>query len=149
MEVVQLFTRTQWSRRCKLVPSTSHSCRRWSWRPAQQQMALHRQLPFYRLHCQVILLLFRGRFNPDVQHESSTFWFHLKMCLLRHVRREWALLSFHSVYLSVSHSATYSLPRLIDHNQIWLAGIYLSSDTCKPFWIPYLPYFRCQREKYA
>jgi len=21
--------------------------------------------------------------------------------------------------------------------------------TCKPFWIPYLPYFRCQREKYA
>jgi len=29
------------------------------------------------------------------------------------------------------------------------AGIYLSSDPCKPFWIPYLPYFRCQREKYA
>jgi len=25
------------------------------------------------------------------------------------------------------------------HNQIW-------SDPCKPFWIPCLPYFRCQRE---
>ena len=53
------------------------------------------------------------------------------------------------VCLSVGHSATYSLPRLIDHNQIWSAGIYLSSDPCKPFWIPYLPYFWCQREKYA
>jgi len=41
-----------------------------------------------------------------------------------------------------------TIPRLIDHNQIWSAGIYLSSDPCKPFWIPYLPYFRCQREKY-
>ena len=51
--------------------------------------------------------------------------------------------------MSVGHSATYSLPRLIDHNQIWLAGLYLSSDPCKPFWIPYLPYFQCQREKYA
>jgi len=51
-----------------------------------------------------------------------------------------------SVCLSVSHSATYSLPRLIDHNQIWSAGIYLSSDLCRPFWIPYLPYFQCQRE---
>ena len=48
-----------------------------------------------------------------------------------------------SVCLSVGHSATYSLPQLIDHNQIW------SSDPCKDFWIPYLPYFRCQREKYA
>jgi len=37
------------------------------------------------------------------------------------------------VCLSVGHSATYSLPRLIDHNHIWLAGIYLSSDPCKPF----------------
>ena len=34
----------------------------------------------------------------------------------------------------------------MDHNQIWSAGIYLSSYTCKPFWIPYLPYFRCLRE---
>ena len=57
-------------------------------------------------------------------------------------RIEWALLSFHSVCLSVGHSMTYSLPRLIDHNQIW-------SDPCKPFWIPCLPYFGCQREKYA
>jgi len=54
-----------------------------------------------------------------------------------------------SVWMSVGHSATYSLPRLIDHNQIWSAGVYLSSDPCKSFWIPYLPYFRCQREKYA
>ena len=51
--------------------------------------------------------------------------------------------------MSVGHSATYSLPRLTDHNQIWSAGIYLSSDPCKPFWIPCLPYFRCQRQKYA
>jgi len=56
-----------------------------------------------------------------------------------------------SVWMSLGHSATYSLPRLIDHNQIWSAipPLYLSSDPCKPFWIPYLPYFRCQREKYA
>jgi len=51
--------------------------------------------------------------------------------------------SFHSVclsvWMSVGHSATHSLLRLIDHNQIW-------SDPCKPFWIPYLPYFGCQRE---
>jgi len=52
-------------------------------------------------------------------------------------------------FLSVGHSATYNLPRLIDHNQLWSAGIYLSSDPCKPFWIPCLPHFRCQREKYA
>jgi len=41
-----------------------------------------------------------------------------------------------SGWMSVGHSATYSLPRLIDHNQIWSAGIYLSLDSCKPFWIP-------------
>jgi len=40
------------------------------------------------------------------------------------------------VWMSVGHSTTYSLPRLIDHNQIWSAGIHLSSDPCKPFWIP-------------
>jgi len=64
-------------------------------------------------------------------------------------RREWALLSFQSVCLSVGHSTTYSLPWLINHNHIWSAGIYLSSDPCKPFWIPCLPYFGCQRKKYA
>jgi len=53
------------------------------------------------------------------------------------------------VWMSVGHSTTYSLPRLIDHNQIWLACIYRSSDPCKPFWIPCLPYFGCQSEKYA
>ena len=40
------------------------------------------------------------------------------------------------VWMSVGHSATYSLPRLIDHNQIWSAGIYLSLDPCKPFGSP-------------
>ena len=45
-----------------------------------------------------------------------------------------------SVWMSVGHSAIYSLPRLIDHNQIWSAAIHLSLDPCKPFWIPYLPY---------
>jgi len=94
--------------------------------------------------------------------------------VLRHVRREWALLSFHSVCcvtsrtewallsfpdvwmfvclfvcLSVSHPTAYSLPRLIDHNQIWYAGTYLSSHACKPFWIPCLTYSRFQTEKYG
>jgi len=27
-------------------------------------------------------------------------------------------------WMSVGHSTTYSLPRLIDHNQIWYAGTY-------------------------
>ena len=58
--------------------------------------------------------------------------------------RGWALLSFQDVCLSVwmsdvCHSMTYSLRRLIDHNQIWYAGTYLSSHACKPFWIPCLP----------
>jgi len=53
------------------------------------------------------------------------------------------------VCLDVCHSATYSLPRWIDQNQIWSAGTYLSSHACKPFWIPYLPYCRCQMEKYG
>ena len=68
-------------------------------------------------------------------------------------RREWALLSFPDVCpdvcLSVCHSTTYSLPRLTDHNQIWYAGTYLSSNPCKPFWIPSLPYSRFQMEKYG
>jgi len=55
----------------------------------------------------------------------------------------------HTACLSVCHSATYSLPQLIDHNQIWCAGTYLSSHPCKPFWIPCLPYSRFQMEKYG
>ena len=35
-------------------------------------------------------------------------------------------------------------PTTIDRSQPNLVG--RSSDPCKPFWIPYLPYFRCQRE---
>jgi len=96
-----------------------------------------------------------SRLHPQcTNHDQYLTVFMIKQnqvgILLRHIRREWALLSFHSVCLSVwmfvGHSATYSLPQLIDHNQICSAGIYLSSDPCKPFWIPYLPYFRCQRE---
>ena len=34
------------------------------------------------------------------------------------------------MYMSVGHSSTYSLPWLIDHNQIWYAGTYLSSHGC-------------------
>jgi len=88
-------------------------------------------------------------YTKDLKYPLVT----LAVSLLRHDRREWALLSFHSVclsvWMSVGHSTTYSLPWLIDHNQIWSAVIYLSSDLCKPFWIPCLPYFGCQREKYA
>jgi len=109
--------------------------------------------------------------SPTLHSNRTTYWSPLDVpsydvmgktgvlnrlwwvCLLRHVRREWALLSFHSVclsvWMSVGHSETYSLPRLINHNQSWSAGIYLSSDPCKPFWIPYLSHFRCQREKHA
>jgi len=49
--------------------------------------------------------------------------------LLRHVRIAESEPYCHSILfvcLSVGHSATYSLPRLIDHNQIWSAG------TCGP-----------------
>ena len=53
------------------------------------------------------------------------------------------------VCLSVGHPTAYSLPRFIDHNQIWYAGTYLSSHACKPFWIPCLPYSRFQMEKYG
>ena len=51
--------------------------------------------------------------------------------------------------MSVCHSATYSLPRLTDHNQIWYASTYRSSHPCKPLWIPCLPYSRFQVEKYG
>jgi len=53
------------------------------------------------------------------------------------------------VCMSDGHSSTYSLPRLIDHNQIWYAGTYLSLQVCKPFWIPCLSYSRFQVEKYG
>ena len=93
----------------------------------------------------------QGRLLTSLQVE--TFAVRLLRCLFvasRSQRVSLIVISFClSVWMSVSHSATYSLPRLIDHNQIWSAGIYLSLDLCKPFWIPYLPYFRCQREKYA
>jgi len=53
------------------------------------------------------------------------------------------------VCMSVGHSLTYSQPRLIDQNQIWYAGTYLSSQVCKPFWILCLPHSRFQMEKYG
>ena len=68
-------------------------------------------------------------------------------------RREWALLSFPDVCpdfcLSVCHPTAYSLPGVIDHNQIWYAGTYLSSHGCKPFWIPQPPYSGSWGQKYA
>jgi len=80
------------------------------------------------------------------------FWCALFVCCVTS-RSEWALLLFPdvclSVWMSVCHSATYSLPRLIDHNQIWYAGTYLSLHPCKPLWIPCLPYSRFQMEKYG
>ena len=55
-------------------------------------------------------------------------------------------MSFHSVCLDVCRSFYDLQPTTIDRSQ---PNLYLSSDPCKPFWIPYLPYFGCQREKYA
>ena len=76
--------------------------------------------------------------------------------LLRHVSQRVSLIVIPGflfvclfVCLSVCHSATYSRPRLIDHNQIWCAGTYLSSHPCKPFWISCLPYSWFQMEKYG
>ena len=95
----------------------------------------------------------------------SSFWptvlsveplVHCVVCLLRHVSQRVGLIVAPGclsvcmyVCMSVGHSSTYSLPRLIDHNQIWYAGTYLSSQVCKPFWIPCLPYSRFQMEKYG
>jgi len=76
----------------------------------------------------------------------------LSKVVLRHIRRE-SEPYCHSILfvcLDVCRSFRDLQPTTIDdHNQIWSASIYLSSDPCKPFWIPYLPYFRCQREKCA
>ena len=82
---------------------------------------------------------------PDVDEWSVC----LSVCCITFTQSEPYCHSILFVSLSVGHSATYSLLQLIDHNQIWSAGIYLSSDPCKPFWIPCLAHFRCQREKYA
>ena len=54
------------------------------------------------------------------------------------------------VCLDVCQSFRDLQPTTIDRSQPnFVRGIYLSSDPCKPVWIPCLPYFRCQREKYA
>jgi len=55
--------------------------------------------------------------------------------------------TFHSVCLSVCRSFHDLQPTTIDRSQPNLVG--RSSDPCKPFWITYLPYFRCQRKKCA
>jgi len=97
---------------------------------------------------------------PQTPHGHLTafcviFWHSpliITLVLLHHVRIAESEPYCHSILFicpSVGHSVTYSLPQLIDHNQILSAGIYLSLDPCKPFWIPCLPYFGCQREKYA
>jgi len=69
--------------------------------------------------------------------------YHSDIIASRSHCREWALLSFHSVCLSVCRSFRDLQPTTIDWsqpmNQIWLAGIYLYSDPCKPFpilWVP-------------
>jgi len=55
-----------------------------------------------------------------------------------------------SVCLNVCRSFRDLQPTTIDRSQPDLVGRYIpASDPCKPFWIPYLPYFLCQREKYA
>ena len=51
-----------------------------------------------------------------------------------------------SVCLDVCQSFRDLQPTTVDRSQPNLVGRSLSSDPCKPFWIPYLPYFRCQRE---
>ena len=50
------------------------------------------------------------------------------------------------VCLDVCRSFRDLQPTTIDRSQPNLVGRYLSWDPCKPFWIPYLPYVRCQRE---
>jgi len=77
--------------------------------------------------------------QPSDYQPSDTLQWMAVVTLLRHVRIAESEPYCHSILfvcLSVGHSATYSLPRLTDHNHIWSAGIYLSSDPCKPFWIP-------------
>ena len=55
-----------------------------------------------------------------------------------------------SVSLDVCRSFHDLQPTTIDRSQSNLVGRYIPVlGPCKPFWIPYLPYFRCQREKYA
>ena len=75
----------------------------------------------------------------------------IQIQILRHVSQRVGLIVIPGcldVCLSVGHPTAYSLPRLIDHNQIWYAGTYLSSHGCKPLWIPCLPYSLFQMEKY-
>jgi len=64
----------------------------------------------------------------NVASESASCtnaWHHMN--LLRHVCIAESEPYCHSILfvcLSVGHCTTYSLPRLIDHSQIWSAGIY-------------------------
>jgi len=93
----------------------------------------------YRRPCNSALIL-----NP----RSLT---RVHIALLRHVRRQWALLSFHSVCLSVCLDVCRSFrdlqPTTIDRSQPNLVGRYISVLGPKPLWIPYLPYFRWQEGK--
>ena len=70
----------------------------------------------------------------ELQYQSITF-----VILLRHVRIAESEPYCHSILfvcLSVGHSATYSLPRLIDHNQIWSAGVSLFGSPVPILWVP-------------
>ena len=76
----------------------------------------------------------------------------LSVCCVTFAESEPYCHSILFVCLDVCRSFRDLQPTTIDRSQPNLVGryiIYLSSDPCKPFWIPYLPYFRCQREKYA
>jgi len=91
--------------------------------------------------------------DPTFKAYSGT---NSSYALLRHVRITESEPYCHSILfvcLSVGHSATYSLPRLIDQNQIWSARVrgqvYTCPRTCVSLFGSRLPYFGCQREKYA
>jgi len=69
---------------------------------------------------------------------------------LRQVRREWALLSFHSVCLSVCWSFSDLQPTTIDLSQPNLVSRYIPVlGPVSAFFGSLSPYFWCQREKYA
>jgi len=113
------------------------------------------------VHCCVSWVMYNTKLNNShitkawEMHNStkcSVGTFQYIEIWLCHVHREWALLSFHSVCLSGCLSV---IPRPTVYHDWSITTkfgrqvIYLSSDPCKPFWIPYLPCFRRQMEKYA
>ena len=73
--------------------------------------------------------LFYMQDRPAVKYSNLPSPYHTAV-LLRHVSQRVGLIFIPgclSGCLSVCHLTSYSLPRLIDHNQIWYAGTYRSS----------------------